>query len=409
MNAGTRDFKYRTITILVFCCYIFWDFFGIDMTMTGGDERIPFHRVFIFMTLVLFFVNFKIVAEVLTKSKLFLCLVFYVLLSVAWSADPKATLMIFIFLLSSLLIAVITAVAFYDRHNKFIAWLFTLTFLMVLASIFVALKYPKLGVNSSDFAKVRWIGITNHPNKLGGLVLISIWCSVNLFFSEGGFLRKAISSVAIAAAMYAVIMADSMTSIVASFVVAISMFYFRLLGRASASFKIVLFVVMGLGFLITTTFYMNSEEIVNKSLASGGRDTTFTGRSALWERGVQSFFDSPLIGHGFDNLDGLTQKYGIRMSHLHNGYIEVIAKGGGIAIVLLFLIILKNFRYLMVVKNVNPGLFAFLATGFLGVLVHNLAESSYLRGLNGLNLMFMLISSFLVVSVNSVDMIRKNR
>ncbi|MCQ8183169.1 O-antigen ligase family protein [Methylomonas sp. SURF-1] len=317
--------------------------------------------------------------------------------------------MIFIFLLSSLLIAIITALAFYDRHNQFLSWLFTLALIMVLASIFVALKYPKLGINSSDFAKVRWIGITDHPNKLGGLVLISIWCGVNLFFTKGGWglLRRSVAAFSIVASAYVVLKADSMTSIVASLVAIISMIYFKLFGRASASVKAVLFVGVGLGGLVMTTFYMNSEEIVNKSLATSGRDTTFTGRSALWERGIQSFTDSPLVGHGFDNLDGLTKKYGIRMSHLHNGYIEVITKGGIVAMAMLLLIILKNFRNLLIIKAANPALFAFLATGFLGILVHNLAESSYLRGLNGLNLMFMLISSFLVVSVNNIDKLRK--
>jgi O-antigen ligase len=86
------------------------------------------------------------------------------------------------------------------------------------------------------------------------------------------------------------------------------------------------------------------------------------------------------------------------MSHLHNGYVETLVKGGIIAIVLLATILIKTVLNLFKIRSKYKYDYVFLCTGLLMVLFHNFTETSLLKGLNPLNI-FM---DFFVVSTSLV-------
>ncbi|WP_426991304.1 O-antigen ligase family protein [Methylomonas sp. CM2] len=322
-------FRFKKLTAFIFCCYLLWAFFGIDLTINGsGAERLPLHRVFLLGTAFIFLFNLRVGVSGLLQNKLLIALVFYLLATALWAGDPKEVVKTFVFLILGLTISMMMAVAFRNDFINLTRLLFWSTFLMVMASVIMALVFPKYGVNATGFEKVRWIGITDHPNKLGGMVLLSIWSCVNLFVLTTKKFEKFLVFISAFISIITVIKADSMTSIVASLFVFCHMLYIKIFSRKSMSFKVVLFGLAGFVLAIVTTFYMSSRELVSQSLASTGRDVTLTGRSTLWEKGLESFAENPISGEGFDDLEHLTRKYHIRMSHLHNGYIEILVKGG---------------------------------------------------------------------------------
>ncbi len=401
MNTNLR---LRDLTIIVFCLYIFWGSFGMDLTLSHNAERIPVHRAFILLTAFIFLCNVQQLLGACLKNKLLITLILYTLLTTAWANNPTDTLKNFIFLSSTLFISILTALAFADNKASLIRWLFWLFLLMTLASIITALRFPQIGINTLDFGEPRWIGITTHPNVLGVQALVLIWLSSNLFFLSKSSLEKTLILAAIIAAFFTIIKADSMTSLITSLVLVIYTCYCYLFGRVSLSVKLILFTLSLLTFLFIVTFYMGASELANTTLASTGRNTTFTGRAVLWEKALISAADNLIFGYGFDNLDQLTKKYHIQMSHLHNGYIQTLVQGGMIASILLAIILIKTLFHQLRIKSTYKHDFIFLNTGLVMVLLHNFTESSILKGLNTLSIfiIFIIVSTSLIQN-NNID------
>jgi exopolysaccharide production protein ExoQ len=384
-------FKFKTITLLVFCIYLFWDFFGLDLTISKGAERLPIHRLFIGATFLIFLLNFQAVIKSILKNKALLTLILYVLISSYWSYNSNETIKDFLFLLSALSITIMTVLSFNHNKLKLIQILFWLFFILVIASIVTALRYPQYGVNILDFGRPRWIGITVHPNKLGALCLALVWLSISLFFLSMRFYEKSFAVIGIICAFYSLKGADSMTSIVASLFILAYNVYHYMFGNKSLSVKISFFTLVAVTVITVTTLYMSSTEIVDSTLKSSGRDTTLSGRSRLWAIGFDSIQKNPFLGLGFDDLEQLTKENHVLMNHLHNGYIELTVKGGATAMIIFIFILtntlLKQFRF----RKLDPEAFIFLNSGLAGILIHNMAESSIMRGLNSLNILMFFI------------------
>lgn len=393
------NFRFSMLTVIVLCAYLFWGAFGIDLTLHPKADRIPLHRGFISLTALIFLFNVQQVLNACAKNKILIALIFYVLLTAAWADSPIEIGKTFVFLFSSMFISIMAALAFKDNKVVLIRWLFWLFFLMTLASIYTAIYHPQLGINFIGFDKPRWIGITTHPNALGMQALVSIWLSSNLFFLSKSKLEKALIIFAILAAFFAIIKADSMTSLITSFVVVAYICYCHLFGQLSLSIKLILFTLLLLIFLFIITFYMSTTELADTTFASTGRSANFSGRTIQWQIALSEAADHIIIGQGFDDLEQLTRKYHILMSMMHNGYIETLVKGGMIAVILLATILIKTLIKQIKIKHTNKHDFIFLNTGLIMVLLHNMTESSILRGLNTLSI-FMI---FIIVSTSLIE------
>ena len=396
----TASFRYRGLTLLVFCMYVFWGSFGIDQTLHPGTERFPLHRVFILLTAFVFLFNARQTLVACLKNKLLIALLFYVLLTAAWAYQASEAIKNFVFLASATLISIMAALAYADNRTVLIRRLFWLFFLMTMASAITALFFPGLGVNAIDFGKPRWVGITAHPNGLGTQGLTTIWLSANLFFLTKSKLEKQLVLTAIAAGFFAIIKADSMTSFVTSLAIVSYVCYCHLIGRFNFSVRLMFYFIAAIGFAIVVTFYMSTSEIANSALQSTGRNATFTGRSLLWHKAFMAIANNLFSGYGFDDLEPLSRKYHILMSHLHNGYIEILVKGGLIAATILISVLLKTLFKQLKIKSSRKQDFIFLNTGLIMVLLHNVTESSMLRGLSTLSvfLLFIIVSTSLLPS-----------
>jgi len=397
------NFRFKILTIVVFCVYFFWGSFGIDLTLHPNTERIPLHRGFILLTAFIFLFNAQQVLTACLKNKLLITLIVYVLLTASWAYNPSVTLKNFVFLSSALFISIMAALAYANNRIALIRWLFWLFLLMTLASIFAALYFPQIGINTKDFGKPRWMGITTHPNALGTQALALIWLASNLFFLVKSKFEKTIILFAIMAAFYAMIKADSMTSLITSMVIIGYTSYYYVFKQLSLPIKITLLTISALSFLFIISFYMSTSELTNATIASTGRTASFSGRTLLWQKGLISASDNIIFGYGFDDLKPLAKKHHMDMSHLHNGYIEMLVKGGMIASMLFIFIIIKTFFHQLRIKLLYKQDFIFLNTGLVMVLLHNFTESSILKGMNTLSifLIFIIVSTSLIPKDNN--------
>ena len=345
------SYRLQTLTIITLCITLFWGAFGLDTVINPSALRFPLHRAFILMTSIIFLFNIQQVLNICQNSKTLVFLILFTLVSAIWAGNPVEVVKDFTFLSTSMLITILSVLAFNESRIKLIRWLYWLFLLMTLASIFIALVYPQLGINIRDFGKPRWIGITSHPNGLGTLAGILIWLSCNLYILSKNKLEKLLVLFSILIAFFVIIKADSMTNIITSFIVIALTIHYTYLSRVNKSIKVLVVISLIFFSIIFVTFFISPDEIINTAFNSAGRSSNFSGRTRLWSVSFKALSDHLLFGYGFDNLELLTKRYHIQMSHLHNGYIELIIKGGIIAGVLLFIILLKTYFNLLKINS----------------------------------------------------------
>jgi O-antigen ligase len=319
-----------------------------------------------------------------------------VLLTALWASDPEEVLKGFIFLISILFISICAGLVFESSRLLLIRYVFWLYLAMNLASIYVAIQYPTLGTLMFG-AKLRWIGITTHPNALGGSALLGMWLSTNLFFISRNFLEKIICLFSAFIAFFIAVKADSMTGVIASAIVASLVVYFYIGNRLNFATKLIIGFCAVISIFGVLGIMTSADEIASGALSASGRSSNFSGRTILWEKALIAASESPLFGYGFDGLEELTNKYHFLMSHLHNGYLELLVKGGGIAIILIAMIFLKIIACLRKIRKIDEKNYIFLNTGFIMILLHSFTESSLFRGMDSINIMFMFIAAASVV------------
>ncbi|WP_347988534.1 O-antigen ligase family protein [Methylomonas sp. AM2-LC] len=390
------EFRWKKLTVITLCIYLFWGTFGLDITIYHSLERFPLHRGLIVLTIFLAVVNSNAVFQTLSQLKYLFIMILYVLLSALWASDAEDVLKGFIFLISILFISICAGLVFESSRLLIIRYVFWLYLAMNLASIYVASQYPSLGTLMIG-AKLRWVGITTHPNALGGSALLGMWLSTNLFFMSKSFLEKLICLFSAFVAFFIAIKADSMTGVIASAIVASLVIYFYIGNRLNFATKLIIGFCAIISIAGILGLMTSADEIVSGAFSASGRSTNFSGRTILWEKALIAATESPLFGYGFDGLEELTNKYHFAMSHMHNGYLELLVKGGSIAIFLIAMIFLKTINCLRKIRKTDEKSYIFLNTGFIMILLHSFTESSLFRGMDSLNIMFMFIAASSVV------------
>lgn len=405
-----RDFRFKSIAALTLCSYFYWDFFYLEITFRYGAnalyvkgseyEKLPFHRLSMALSFVVFLLNFKVVMSSVLKNKALLVLIIYVLITSIWAYNTIAPIKTFTFLLSIYFISIIVALAYKEDKLNLTRYLFWLFFVLVILSIITALKFPQYGIDFHHFGSgPRWIGVAGHPNKLGSLCLASVWVSITLFYLTNRIFEKTLAVIALLCAFYTIKGADSMTSMFASLAILGYTIYNYWIGTKSIGVRVVFLSVSALAFIVATTLYMSAGDMVDTTLKASGRNATLTGRSIQWAAAFESIKEHPLLGEGFDDLKPLTKRSHIDMGYIHSGYLALLVRGGFVAGILLAIVLVSAFFKQLSFRKTDPQCFIFLNAGLMGILLHNVAESTILIDLSGLNILLF----FILVSTNETD------
>jgi O-antigen ligase len=92
------------------------------------------------------------------------------------------------------------------------------------------------------------------------------------------------------------------------------------------------FAVLLVGSVLVASAYLQEtilEGVFRLHDPTSGLGTGLTGRLEMWKNGIQQFWDSPLIGHGFR-----TNTFG-GLGGIHSGYIQIFAESGAIGGILI--------------------------------------------------------------------------
>lgn len=202
----------------------------------------------------------------------------------------------------------------------------------------------------------RWSGIFPHANALGPASLFY------LILERLQPSRRWVRVPMVVAAFTALVLAQSMTAWAGASVV------FAILAVAGWPRRRAVFTVLlaaSLAILGTLTFEADRFDIDDTPL---GTVSTLTGRTALWELGLERWQESPVVGAGSGVFRDIARRTGQEWAaQAHNAYVSALAEHGmvGLLAVLGYLgaIGAVAWRHARATRNASLALFAALLAG----------------------------------------------
>lgn len=264
----------------------------------------------------------------------------------------------------------------------------TLGIVIVLSLFAVPLGWP----NSIDIETGRWGGTAGNANILGLMSSMLLGAATSVFLTRGPWLIRLGSAGLAVAAMLTLRGSGSATSLVFGLVLTAGTVWLQF-GRKDASAGLPARVISGvflmclaggvaIGFL-PETFQASTW------LGVLGKSETLTGRTDVWAFGWHMFLQRPFFGYSFDSLASVLGGFSRGVGHLHNGYLDLLVRGGlvGIAIYL-FALLRAMYRLLQVTARTPEAAFWFMF--LVADLAYELAEASLMRPVHVLWLAFLL-------------------
>jgi exopolysaccharide production protein ExoQ len=256
-------------------------------------------------------------------------------LSGAWSLAPGLSiyqgLQLFMTILAGVLLCLYTDLAGIMRL-VFIGLLLT-----GLASVIVC----SAGVSGTVGINGEWVGVFPHKNVLG--MFMTLLVVTGLCLAAMGW-RSALGLGGAAIGTMLLVLSRSGAALLSLFVCS-SIFLVAMAGRYNnRAFA----AVAGVGLALAAAFLFvaisGEFDLASRILEALGKDSTLTGRTTVWDFGLEQFWRSPVIGVGFraywesteTSAKALEAVLKQRLPHFHNNFLDV-AVGLGAVGLLLFL------------------------------------------------------------------------
>jgi O-antigen ligase len=325
----------------------------------------------------------------IVKEKFLSLLILWCIITLLWSPDAFVSLKRIFRLITVILVSI--SFLFYSNDeeevlNHFKYVLYTYLFLSIIVVLIIPqAKDPQFGT---------WRGFTPHKNGLGGVGVVTSIISYMLFVSSKKKNGKIIAAVMILISVALVVGSFSSTAISA---VAL-LFSVWLIFSADKIFKpigvskLVSVTSMVLILLVVFGVLLTIPDAANLLPEMFGKDSSYSGRTDLWEYIWNEIMKHPIQGvgyQGFWNVNRLKYSdiYEIFLwlpQQSHNGYLDILNEIGAIGMVLLLSMVgyyLYNYR-----NAAKPYIWIFL---ILIPLLTNFSESSFLRPGKEMNFIFL--------------------
>lgn len=222
-----------------------------------------------------------------------------------------------------------------------------------IAGVIVVLLYSMVfGVYLSDAldGTYSFVGAFSSKNQLGfyaSLGVIFAGCSILVLRQRGLWFVASIFAGLISA--YCLMASQSATSVITTAAVVALVIGFKPLGMLSPrNRKMVFFVMVGAaGLLVVASLQFG---LLDAILGIFGKDTTLTGRTYLWQQGIEAARTAPIFGVGYQGFwvigffdaERLWNDFFIANRsgfHFHNTYIELAVENGLVGLFLLGMVL----------------------------------------------------------------------
>lgn len=327
-------------------------------------------------------------------------LLVYIFASTLWSTTPlttvkRATVLMFLIAVCGVSLGTRSG----DWRDEVFSKLLSVPLgVLLLLSVALTVVMPSMA-----FTEIGWRGVATHKNEAGQMMAFVV---LLLFYGTchdklGLRMRAALIVLSVAL----LLLAESTTAMLGA-VVGIAfteVFLFRSSSRKLGSWRVpvlsvLLFATAVLFFMFLLDLLPTAHELYVKLLTGMGKSETFTGRTAIWELVIgESRFHNPWLGGGYGGFwvgRNSISGYVIIGDDLypgqsHNGYLDVYNDLGILGLCLLATIVVVSlYRARRVLALGHAEGRIHLAIAFLCIF-NNLGESTYFRGTNFLNIVFL--------------------
>lgn len=328
--------------------------------------------------------------------------------SILWSGFPVVALKRVVKLVGSVLVAmvVLTELPVADSISTVLR---RVLLLHIPADIILVKYFRAIGVDWDYLGTEMWVGLTRHKNSLGQVCLTAavyfIWDILRMENRKS--IRCGVNVLYLLMILYLMTGptgSRSTTSVIVLAIGLITLAGLRFIPRDRQALNrymlkgavAMLFVVLVAG--LTMTAFEGDATVTGQFLKATGKDTTLTGRTDLWLDILEIAGRNPVLGVGYGSFwiggkaNNLWERHIWRPQEAHNGYLDIYVQLGLVGLALMALMLFSSFRKLKDDLLVSYDFAVFRMVFFLMILVHNMAESSYLKSDHNLWFMFLLIA-----------------
>jgi O-antigen ligase len=278
------------------------------------------------------------------------------------------------------ILVILAAINYYKDKLGNIYNLIALTLGFSLAvSVVVSLLLPKIGIHAITG---RWQGVAGNPNTLGIVCIISVWANVADYFSRKGEIRIWLKLVLLIITFIALIGARSTTAFGVSLFAFFGTWYLIRLENRPLLTKLIINAIMGwLGVVLIMSVYFLKPELlsIEGGLTMVGKDSTLTGRTALWELASNAIALKPWLGWGFDSNMTVLQHFDLFYGQFHNGYLDLLVRGGYVSLVVFVLLVMQTLIRLRALAKFEYRQAIIWFVILVCIILHNVTEASIMR------------------------------
>jgi exopolysaccharide production protein ExoQ len=324
----------------------------------------------------------------------------YMLLSITWSDVPDVSFKRWVRTLIDALMAlvVLTDRAGFAAETKVVG---RVTFVSIALSAIFIKYFRTLGTAWDNFGYEMWVGITTHKNELGQLAMTG---GIYFVFELIRNWRRRRIVVKVIYLSYLVLILwilkgptnhRSNTAIFGLIVGTALLLWCQLFQYRVASLRRYLFRAATVGGLLLFVGAGLVRSLVAAGISASGRDLTLTGRTDLWADLLDIAAETPIFGVGYGsfwigNTHNLWERHLWGPTQGHNGYIDVYLELGAVGLLVLAAVIIRGYLATLDRMTTNFGQGALHFAWLTVIVIHNVTESSYLRGTVDLWFIFLL-------------------
>lgn len=400
---------YSKIVSISFIILLFFIFFGtaipfrpriedVDQVSSSNIvNQVLYSSLFIISVIVLIPKKDELFTILKTEKFLSIFIIFS-FLSIAWSEYGFITFKR-IFQVSTMVLSILAFLLYVDSSKEVLKHFKYVLYPYLVLTLVVVFVVP--GAIDPQFH--TWRGFTSHKNTLGQISLISTILCYIIYKTEGTTFGKYIAIFMGIIAVTLLFGAYSSTAILTFlFLIGLSLFlsvdkFFKPIGigRTISTILIISFFLI----VISILYFIPEFEKVIPALF--GKDTTFSGRTDLWEYLISEIRVNPIIGIGYQafwvpesrDILFLYKSFVWLPNEAHNGYLDIYLQLGIAGLSLILMMLIKYFIILFKVIKPHPWVWFIIIT-----IIINFQESTILRPIRTIDFIF--IFSYLIVFVN---------
>ena len=244
------------------------------------------------------------------------------------------------------------------------------------------------------------LGIYSNKNILGLVMALSATVILYRAKTAPGRVERGLLLLLAAGAVVTLIFSDAETSILLAIIAPGLAWAIVALSRMVHVKLFPVTVALALWFAAMLSLYFAFGGTRDLLLGTLVGDSTFSGRTSIWDFVLVAASDKILLGTGYASFWGVGQNSYVAESapgfisgllQSHNGYFDILLETGALGLGLMFAIIIAAMRTLDIgTPDVNRGLKMLLLAIMLFATFHNLLESSWFRSFSIVWLFFLM-------------------